>query len=59
MSNSTKYVEPLTDMMTKKKDIKSYFLDYKETGKRILINCNLVRKKNLILPQVFRLLLKI
>tara|TARA_A100001011_G_scaffold399691_1_gene509594 strand:+ start:4316 stop:5935 length:1620 start_codon:yes stop_codon:yes gene_type:complete len=35
MSNSTKYVEPLMDMMTKKKDIQSYFLDYKETAKRI------------------------
>ena len=35
MSNSTKYVEPLMDMMTKKKDIQSYFLDYKKTGKRI------------------------
>ena len=35
MSNSTKYVEPLMDMMTKKKDIQNYFLDYKETGKRI------------------------
>ena len=35
MSNSTKYVEPLMDMMTKKRDIQSYFLDYKKTGKRI------------------------
>ena len=35
MSNSTKYVGPLMDMMTKKKYIQSYFLDYKETGKRI------------------------
>ncbi len=35
MSNNTKYVEPLMDIMTNKKDMQSYFQDYKATGKRI------------------------
>ena len=35
MSNSTKYIEPLMDMMTKKKFMQSYFSDYKAAGKKI------------------------
>ena len=35
MSNSTKYVEPLMDMMTNKRDMQNYFLDYKATAKKI------------------------